>query len=373
MNRTRYRLIFNRSRGQLMAVAETAHAHGKTGQGERPGNGMPAGADARRGMSRIAKPIAALLCLTLALNPALAQIIADTNAPANQQPTVLGDAWRPLVNIQTPSAAGVSRNTYSQFDVEPGGVVLINSRHSNPWLKNGEARVILNEVNSSNPSYLRGPINVDGASAQVVIANPSGIQVDGASFVNTTRATLTTGTPLFDNDALSGLAVRKGLVEITGQGIVSNATFGDTPYVEILSRAALIAGSVRAQEINVTTGTQDIDYATGKLTPASGDGEPRPIAIDTAMLGGMYAGKITLLATEAGVGVRNAGTLEATGGQIIITADGYLQNTGGIRAGVASLATVTGDIDTSGMLSGEAMLLVSAAGDVHFSGGQSNN
>ena len=141
MNRTRYRIIFSKSRGQLMAVAETAHAHGKAGQGGRPENGIPAIADARFGMRHIARPIAALLCLTLGLNPALAQIIADSNAPASQQPTVLGDARSPLVNIQTPSAAGVSRNTYSQFDVEPGGVVLNNSHHSNPWLMSGEAQI----------------------------------------------------------------------------------------------------------------------------------------------------------------------------------------------------------------------------------------
>ncbi len=369
MNRTRYRLIFSRSRGQLMAVAETAHAHGKAGQGERTGNDSPASADARFGMRRIAKPIAVLLCLTLGLNPVLAQIIADSNAPASQQPTVLGDARSPLVNIQTPSAAGVSRNTYSQFDVEPGGVVLNNSHYSNPWLMNGEARVILNEVNSSNPSYLRGPITVNGVSAQVVIANPSGIQVDGASFVNATRATLTTGTPIMNNGDLSGFSVRQGAVDISGRGLAA----ADTPYTEILSRAALIAGSVNARELNVTTGTQDIDYITGKLTPVAGDGEPRPIAIDTAMLGGMYAGKITLLATESGVGVRNAGTLSALNGQIIITADGQLQNTGSIRADVTSLATVSGNIDNSGTLSGEAMLLVAAAGDARFSGGQSNN
>jgi filamentous hemagglutinin len=36
----------------------------------------------------------------------------------------------PQVNIQTPSAAGVSRNTYSQFDVNQQGAILNNS-HQN--------------------------------------------------------------------------------------------------------------------------------------------------------------------------------------------------------------------------------------------------
>lgn len=72
-----------------------------------------------------------------------------------------------MMTSMTPSAAGVSRNTYSQFDVQRNGVVLNNSRgnaqtqlggwvQGNPWLATGSARVILNEVNSANPSQLRG-------------------------------------------------------------------------------------------------------------------------------------------------------------------------------------------------------------------------
>ncbi|MCZ5750933.1 filamentous hemagglutinin N-terminal domain-containing protein [Escherichia coli] len=36
----------------------------------------------------------------------------------------------------------------------------------------GEARIILNEVNSRNPSQLNGFVEVAGKKAQVVIANP---------------------------------------------------------------------------------------------------------------------------------------------------------------------------------------------------------
>ena len=87
------------------------------------------------------------------------------------------------MNIQTPSAGGVSRNQYSQFDVTEKGVVLNNARNAvqtqtagwvqgNPNLATGEAKVILNEVNSSNPSRLKGYMEVAGQKADVVIAKP---------------------------------------------------------------------------------------------------------------------------------------------------------------------------------------------------------
>ena len=72
----------------------------------------------------------ALLALVLSAH---AQIVADPGAPRSQQPTVLRTpGGQPLVNIQTPSAAGVSRNTYRQFDVGPEGAVLNNSRTGAP-------------------------------------------------------------------------------------------------------------------------------------------------------------------------------------------------------------------------------------------------
>lgn len=134
-------------------------------------------------------------------SPNAGRIIADPNAPADQRPTVVGSAnGTPQVNISTPSAAGVSRNQYQQFDVGAQGAILNNSRvdtqtqigggvQANPWLATGTARVILNEINGSNPSQLNGYIEVAGARAQVIIANPAGIQVDGAGFLNASRVT----------------------------------------------------------------------------------------------------------------------------------------------------------------------------------------
>jgi filamentous hemagglutinin len=143
------------------------------------------------------------------------QIIADKTAPTSQQATILNTSnGITQVNIQTPSAGGVSRNTYKQFDVGQEGVILNNSRNNvqtqiggwvqgNPWLAKGEAKVILNEVNSSNPSQLKGYLEVAGKSAQVVIANPSGLVCDGCGVINADRFTLTTGQAVMNQVILS--------------------------------------------------------------------------------------------------------------------------------------------------------------------------
>ncbi|MBY0445287.1 MAG: filamentous hemagglutinin N-terminal domain-containing protein, partial [Burkholderiales bacterium] len=271
-------------------------------------------------------------------------------------------AGKPLVNIQTPSAAGVSRNTYTKFDVDAQGVTLNNDRGSNPWLAKGDARVILNEVNSSNPSLLAGAITVRGSRAEVIVANPSGINVNGVSIENASRLTLTTGKAISNNGQLTGIQVGQGGIVVEGAGL--NASSAD--YTELLSRTASIQAKISAKQLAVTTGAQTLDYTSGTLSTQNATGAKPVLALDVSQLGGMYAGKISLLSTEAGIGVRNAGTLEAN--QLVLTADGKLENSGKISAAVTSIATVRGDIENRGSINGRDFLMISAGNNANLSG-----
>jgi filamentous hemagglutinin len=171
MNKNRHRIIFNAARGQRMVVAESASS---VVAGKASGATQASGGVAQSlGDVGICKPnrlhhlalhpvtLSIALALTLGfvfITSARAQIVADPSAPGKQQLTVLSAPnGTPLVNIQTPSVAGVSRNTYSQFDVQSNGAILNNSRtnvqtklggwaQGNPWLATDSARVILNEV-----------------------------------------------------------------------------------------------------------------------------------------------------------------------------------------------------------------------------------
>ena len=256
MNKRHYKVIFSRVLNQLVVVSELAKSQGKA-QSE---NLSPE--QEKTGLFSTAlslNPIHFSLMLALGfvfLSPSVHAedmvIRADKSAPGNQQPTVLQTAnGLPQVNIQTPSAGGVSRNQYSQFDVAEKGAVLNNARKAvqtqmagwvqgNPNLARGEAKVILNEVNSANPSRLKGYVEVAGKKADVVIANPSGIQCDGCGVINAGRTTLTTGKVEVENGELKGYRVKGGKVTVGQKGMDNS----QSDYTDIIADKAEINGGV---------------------------------------------------------------------------------------------------------------------------------
>ncbi|WP_233097133.1 two-partner secretion domain-containing protein [Pseudomonas sp. MF6755] len=250
--------------------------------------------------------------------------------------TTVGQAGNgvPVVNIATPNGAGLSHNQYNDYNVGPNGVILNNSNGAmvntqlggyivgNPNLKGGAASVILNEVNGGSRSQLRGYTEVAGQSAKVIVANPYGITCSGCGFINTPNVTLTTGKPVIDqNGQLQRYQVDGGAVTIDGEGL--NAS--NVERFDIITRSAKINAQINARELNVIAGRNDVDAQTLKATARADDGSAKPeLAIDSSALGGMYAGAIKLVGTEAGVGVKLDGTLAASGGDIQLDANGRL-------------------------------------------------
>ncbi|MFI3380936.1 hemagglutinin repeat-containing protein [Escherichia albertii] len=353
MNRDCYRIIFNKARGMLMVVADIARS-GRAGSSPSSRTGYPR----RQRICRVT-PLTFSLWLASGMvhSVSAAGIVADHGAPGHQQPSIMQTASGiPQVNIQTPSAGGVSHNTYSQFDVSNHGVILNNSHKNvqtqlggmvagNPWLAKGEARIILNEVNSRNPSQLNGFVEVAGKKAQVVIASPAGISCDGCGFINANRATLTTGQPQMKNGSLTGFNVERGEIRVTGKGMDASRT----DYTDIIARSVKINAGIWAQDLKVTTGRNNVDIAHGQIEKKAADISSKPqVALDVSSLGGMYAGKIRLVGTETGVGVRNAGHIGAQAGAVTLTADGRIENSGSISAKTDVHLATTRELHNSG-------------------------
>ena len=357
MNKRHYKVIFSRVLNQLVVVSELVKSQGKA-QSENMSS-----VQAKTGLFSTAlslNPIHFSLMLALGfvfLSPSVQAedmaIRADKSAPGNQQPTVLQTGnGIPQVNIQAPSQAGVSRNQYSQFDVAEKGAVLNNARKAyqtqmagwvqgNPNLARGEAKVILNEVNSANPSRLKGYVEVAGKKADVVIANPSGIQCDGCGVINAGRTTLTTGKAEVENGELKGYRVKGGKVTVGQKGMDNS----QSDYTDIIAEKAEINGGVWSKKgIKVTTGKNNVDrtndsvvYVGDKITDKTDhtsdtQGENQSYSVDVSQLGGMYAEKIHLVDNGQGLGVRNAGHIGASAGDVKIDSQGRIVNEGVISA-----------------------------------------
>ena len=357
MNKRHYKVIFSRVLNQLVVVSELVKSQGKA-QSENMSS-----VQAKTGLFSTAlslNPIHFSLMLALGfvfLSPSVQAedmaIRADKSAPGNQQPTVLQTGnGIPQVNIQAPSQAGVSRNQYSQFDVAEKGAVLNNARKAyqtqmagwvqgNPNLARGEAKVILNEVNSANPSRLKGYVEVAGKKADVVIANPSGIQCDGCGVINAGRTTLTTGKAEVENGELKGYRVKGGKVTVGQKGMDNS----QSDYTDIIAEKAEIKGGVWSKKgIKVTTGKNNIDRTNDSVvyvgdknsdkaeSTSNTQGENQGYSVDVGQLGGMYAEKIHLVDNGQGLGVRNAGHIGAAAGDVKIDSQGKVVNSGTISS-----------------------------------------
>ncbi len=351
----------------VMAVAETTTAEGKSASGE-----------ARR-VKRSSGMRAAAVLATSAVAGALstsiqAQIVgAGPSAPAViQTPNGL-----PQVNINKPGGSGVSVNTYNQFDVQKAGAILNNSAtmvqtqlggwiNGNPnFGPNDAARIIVNQVNSPNPSQIRGALEIAGARAELVLANPSGIYLDGAGFINTSRATLTTGVPFYGADgSLAGYNVNRGLVTVAGAGL--NASNLD--QVDIISRAVQSNAAIYAKNLNVIAGANQVNHNTLAATPIAGDGPVPAVAIDVAQLGGMYANRVFLVGNSAGVGVANAGTIAAQAGDLTLQSNGRLVLTGKTTASGNLALSAANGIQNSGTTYARQSLSASIGTDLTNSG-----
>ncbi|WP_327037478.1 DUF637 domain-containing protein [Moraxella canis] len=355
-----YKTVFNKSTQTWMAVCEYAR---------RVGCGSASG-----GSKSVTRGVAGLLtflsfAVLMALQSAHANtpttIIADKSADKALQPIVLNTASGVVsVNIATPNARGLSNNHYSQFDVGSTGAVLNNNRkavgtqiagfvQANPYMARGEASTILNQVNSNHPSHLGGFIEIAGKKADVIIANPSGLVINGAGFINAGHVHLAAANSQVHQGQLTGYEVGTGHIAAHGK-----LNLQGTDYAALIAKAVQINDEIYAgRQLDVILGEnsvhlQDGDFtqltAINKQTSTSSanqttnkeqQGATPILALDISNLGGMYAGKIHLVGTDKGFGVNNQGVITATGrgqqlgvGTLTLDSQGNLVNTGKILA-----------------------------------------
>lgn len=339
-----FRLVWSAARGAYVVAPETAGGRCKS---SASGSGQA---------SRLASAVAFAAGIAWCGGQGFGAAAQVLPAPASVVPTggntkaYTNPNGVPVVNIATANAAGLSSNQYTSYNVNPNGLVLNNIANASGGRSdlagqvqgnlnlNAPARVILNQVVAPNRSMLAGFTEVLGNKADVIVANPYGITCGGCGFINTDRVTLTTGLPTISaNGSLTGFSVTGGDILVNGTGL--NATAQQV--LDLVTRSVRLDGQVNAAAtgvIGVTTGNNQWNYGSRSVTGSTaGSGAAPSFAIDSTALGGMYAGRIQLIATEAGVGVRMLGEAAASTDDFTLSSAGKID----LRSKIATRRDLT--------------------------------
>lgn len=340
---------------------------------------------AGRGSGRRMLDLIVIAALTSSsLSPGLLASASAQTAPVKAPPLQVAGgrtsldvtpAGTPIVNIAASDKNGTSYNVYTSLSAGPEGLIFNNSLATgqstvggyllaNPNIVGGKsAGLILNEVTGTVRTSLAGPIEVFGPQAALVIANPTGITCDGCGFINTSRVSLAAANLQFAADGtFSGFRTSGGDVTIEGQGLLA----GNVDYFDIIASVAHINAGLYTRDLTIAGGSGTYDYAA---RTANGSGAGPAIAIDSSLLGGMYANRIRLIGNGTGVGVNLAGTVAALDGPLTITVDGAIALAKVASSADASITSASGKVTLSDQTYAAGNLAIAAGSSIKQVGG----
>ena len=285
----------------------------------------------------------------------------------------------PIVNIAAPNSGGLSHNKFENYNVNPSGLILNNAIGSqngviqtqigglindNANLKNsGAASVILNEITSNNISQINGYTEIAGKKADLVLANPNGFVFNGSGFINVSKFTAVVGSSNQFNPNPNDLtfrlsdnayAVTHGFLPkltIMSAGIdLENITSTDLVANVMNIVAPVYAGT---NDVNLRTGDQTFNYLTKAVTSDNanpGSNLPDEVAIDASTLGKIQAGRIFIVATKEGFGIKYSGDLLASRAGITIDNQGNINyNNAASEVGNIEVTSHKGSVTQNGI------------------------
>ncbi len=315
-----------------------------------------------------------------------------------------------VVNIAAPNSGGLSHNKFTDYNVNPSGLV-INNATGNPnqiiktnlaglivdnpnLLTSGSARVILNEVTSANRSILNGYTEIGGKQADLIIANPNGIEMNSAGFINIARLTAMVGSANQFNGDPSDLSFNLNgnknsgnnfLPKLTISGLGLDVTrVAETDLVaSIMEIVAPIYGIkqelnenneviiTNEATINLRSGDKEFNYNTKLVTSDNtnpGSNRSDEVAIDASNIAKIQAGQIYMIATKEGFGVKYTGDMLASRAGVEVDAKGNIvYNNVLAEAGNIKVKTTNGDIAATGITHAKdanSDVILDAAGNV---------
>ncbi|MET3449737.1 filamentous hemagglutinin N-terminal domain-containing protein, partial [Ralstonia sp. 1138] len=328
MNRI-YRLVFSKSRGAIVAVAENTSAQGKGSRGER---GAVVGASTAAGVGLSALSAAAMLLLG---GPAMAAgALPQGGTVVGGQATIGQPNANQMLIQQGSQRAAIN---WQSFNVGAGNSVQFVQ-------PSASAQVLNRVIGMSGSSQILGTLTANG---QVYIVNPQGVVFGKGSVVNAGALLASTkdidparfmsegGRSLF----LSGGSNGSGLVQ--NDGSLSAAPGG---WIVLAGDAVKNTGSINAPG--------------GKVGLLAG-GEA------TLALNGGSLVNVQLNASQAQAAIDNSGSIKAAGGTVLLNA-----NTANTLLG--SAINLSGVVDVSGAQGGRIDVDAGAGGLANLSGATLN-
>lgn len=269
----------------------------------------------------------------------------------------IGDSGRAHV-IPTAAKDSVSYNGFSQFDVGKQGLSFEN--------QGVNARTIVAEVFSAAPSRIQGDLEVVGPRANLILANQNGISLNGTNLVNFGSVAFATGAiSLRDQQQSAGhnqrfvdVTTGQGTIQVGDQGIAGNLI-----RLEIIAKNIEVNGPVAnnytssSAQVRMVAGDSKASFDTAaspvdNLTPwvyyQAGTAERKEVAIKVGAGSKVTAGKIEILVTDKGAGVRNEGEMVASAGNFTLSATGDLVQLGGKISAQGSVNVSAADIHLEG-------------------------
>jgi adhesin HecA-like repeat protein len=134
----------------------------------------------------------------------------------------------------------------------------------------------------------------------------------------------------------------------------------DLKGVNLVGRAVVVDGKLTAvRNATVSGGAQSFDVASRTATAQAGSGSRPAYAVDATAYGAMRAGEITIVGTEAGLGVRMQGDMKAQTGDLSVKSSGNLELASGQSAGDLNIFA-TGEYTQTRDFSSQGTLTLSA-------------
>ncbi|WP_250497425.1 MULTISPECIES: two-partner secretion domain-containing protein [Caballeronia] len=336
MNKNRFRRVFSKRHGMLVAVAEDV-----TSQGKAPGEGNASSSSPQSAKMGVIATMTAFALAMFASTPAtsFAQALPTGGQVTAGQASISQNSNTMTINQGTQRAV----IDWNSFNVGQGNTVQFNQ-------PNAQAQA-LNRVTGAGASNIQGSLLANG---QVLIQNANGVLFGKGAVVNV-GSLLATTKSIDANQFMSG-----GPLKLSGTGknasVVNDGTINAQGYVTLMGDQVRNTGSIDAGK-------------NGQVALAAGDSA-------TVALANGQGIQLTLNNATANALVENSGTIKADNGSVLLTARGsntllnsVVNMSGVVKAGtVVADAGNTGDVTVSGKIDASNMSAGGQGGTVVLSG-----